>query len=280
MGRADRRIMLKQAMAEVSRNGMDLRAPSGDQSWQVIAATRILIDILKSHSPMRASKAAEKAHEFFEASLKRNATGAKIECQKGCAYCCCVAVSALAPEVFLVANTMRAQYAAEFEARSARIHTIERATHGLGGFERAQRKLPCALLNDDNSCSVYGARPGPCRGVTSASVRACHAAFNGAAVSIPTPAVWSTLRNAEVQALMAALTAVDLPAESYELNEAVCFALDNPDAESRWLKGEDVFAGVSTLRIGIDNPAVTENNRRVIAQLIAGALGKELPQGG
>jgi hypothetical protein len=64
------------------------------------------------------------------------------------------------------------------------------------------------------------------------------------------------------------------------LNEAVCFALDNPDAESRWLKGEDVFAGVSTLRIGIDNPAVTENNRRVIAQLIAGALGKELPKGG
>jgi Fe-S-cluster containining protein len=279
VGRADRRIMLKQAMAEVSRSGMDLRAPSGDQSWQVIAATRILIDVLKGHSPMRASKAAEKAHEFFETSIKRNATGATIECAKGCAFCCYVAVSALAPEIFLIANTIRAQYASDFEARSARIHAVERATHGLGGYERAQRKLPCALL-DNNTCSVYGARPGPCRGVTSASVRACQAAFNGAAVSIPTPMVWSTLRNAEVQAMMAALTAVELPAESYELNEAVCLALDNPDAELRWLKGEDVFAGVSTLRIGIDNPAVTENNRRVIAQLIAGALGKEFPGGG
>jgi Fe-S-cluster containining protein len=278
VGRADRRMILKQTMAEVSRSGMDLRAPSGDQSWQVIAATRILIDVLNGHSPMRASKAAEKAHEFFETSIKRNASGAKIECAKGCAFCCYVAVSALAPEIFLIANTIRAQYASDFDARSARIHAVERATHRLGGYERAQRKLPCALL-DNNTCSVYGARPGPCRGVTSASVRACQAAFNGAAVSIPTPMVWSTLRNAEVQALMAALTAVELPAESYELNEAVCVALDNPDAESRWLKGEDVFAGVSTLRIGIDNPAVTENNRRVIAQLIAGALGKELPGG-
>ena len=75
--------MLKQAMAEVSRSGMDLRAPPGDQSWHVIAATRILIDILNGHSPARASKAAEKAHEFFETSLKRNAAGAKIECAKG-----------------------------------------------------------------------------------------------------------------------------------------------------------------------------------------------------
>jgi len=277
MGRADRRIMLKQAMAEVSRAGMDLRAPSGDQSWQVIAATRILIDVLKGHAPTRASKAAEKANEFFEASIKRNATGVKIECAKGCAYCCYVAVSALAPEVFLIANTIRAQ--PDFDARSIRIHDVERATHRLGGYERAQRKLPCALL-ENNACSVYAARPGPCRGVTSASVRHCHAAFNGAAVSIPTPMVWSTLRNAQVQALMAALTAVELPAESYELNEAVCLALDNPDAEARWLKGEDVFANVSTLRIGADNPAVTENNRKVIAQLIAGALGKELPGGG
>jgi hypothetical protein len=278
MGRADRRIMLKQAMAEVSRAGMDLRAPSGDQSWQVIAATRILIDILKGHAPLRASKAAEKANEFFESSIKRNATGVKIECAKGCAYCCYVAVSALAPEVFLIANTIRAQ--PDFDARSIRIHAVERATHRLGGYERAQRKLPCALLGENNACTVYDARPGPCRGVTSASVRHCHAAFNGAAVSIPTPMVWSTLRNAQVQALMAALTAVELPAESYELNEAVCLALDNPDAETRWLKGEDVFANVSTLRIGADNPAVTENNRKVIAQLIAGALGKELPGGG
>jgi len=31
------------------------------------------------------------------------------------------------------------------------------------------------------------------------------------------------------------------------------------------------------LYLGADNQAVAENNRQVIAQLIAGALGKELP---
>src|SRR5215510_15101663 len=171
MGRADRRVMLKQAMAEVSRTGIDLRASSGDQSWAVIAETRILIDILNSHAPTRASKAAEKAHEFFELSLKRNTSGIAVECAKGCAFCCYVPVSALAPEIFLVANTIRARPASERDM--------------------------------------------------------------------------STARNAHLQALMAALTAVDLSSESYELNEGVAVALDTPNAESRWLKGEDVLTGVA-----------------------------------
>ena len=47
-------MILKQTMAEVSRGGMDLRASSSDQSWAVIAETRILIDILRGHGPMRA----------------------------------------------------------------------------------------------------------------------------------------------------------------------------------------------------------------------------------
>ena len=277
MGRADRRIMLKQAMAEVSRGGMDLRASSGDQSWAVIAATRILIDILSGHSPARASKAAERAHEFFETSLKRNASGIRIECAKGCAFCCHVAVSALAPEVFLVANTIRAQYATDFDTRLARIRAAEQVTHRLSAFERARMRLPCALL-ENNACTAYGARPGACRGMSSVAVKACERAFNGEKSAIPTPMVWSTLHNASLQAMMAALTAADLPADSYDLNEAVCLALENPNAEARWLKGDDVFAGVALMRV--DSPAIAENNRKVIAQLVAGAMGKELPAGG
>lgn len=271
--------MLKQAMAEVSRGGMDLRANSSDQSWAVIAETRILIDILRGHSPLRASRAAEKAHEFFESSIKRNASGIRIECAKGCAFCCHVAVSALAPEVFLIANTMRAQHGADLESRRGRIRAASQTTRGLSDFERARRNLPCALL-ENNACSVYSARPSPCRGVTSVSVKTCEAGFRGARVAIPTPPVWETLRNAELQALMAAVTAVDLSSDSYDLNEAILVALENPDAEARWLKGEDVFAGVARLHMGIGNPAIMEANRKVIDRLIAGALGKEMSQEG
>ncbi len=272
-------MILKQTMAEVLRGGMDLRASPSDQSWAVIAETRILIDILRGHSALRASRAAEKAHEFFETSLKRNASGIRIECAKGCAFCCHVAVSALAPEVFHIAGTMRAQHAADFESRRAATRTTARSTQGLSDVERARRKLPCALL-ENNACTVYSARPGPCRGMTSVSVKACERAFGGARVPIPTPVVWDTLRNAHLQALMAALTAVDLSSESYDLNEAILVALDNPDAEARWLNGENVFAGVSRLHLGVANPAIVERNRKVIAQLVAGALGKELPGAG
>lgn len=258
-------------MAAVSRGGMDLRANASDQSWAVVAATRILIDMLKGHSPSRASNAAKWAHEFFETSLKRNPSEHKIECAKGCAHCCRVSVSATAPEVFHIANTVRAEHGQDFAETFARIRAGERATHGLSSLERAQLKLPCALL-ENNVCTVYAARPGPCRGVTSVSVRACERAFAGENVGIPTPSVWTALRNAHVQALWAALAAVDLPSHSYELNEAVCVALAKPEAEARWLKGEDIFSGVT--RMGAENPAVIEHNKKIIAGLVAGALGK------
>jgi hypothetical protein len=139
-----------------------------------------------------------------------------------------------------------------------------------------RQKLVCGLL-ETNACSAYGARPGPCRGMASTSVSACERAFGGASVPVPTPMVWSTERNAHLQALIAALTALDLSSESYELNEGVAVVLETPNAESRWLKGEDVLAGVTRLHMGTDNPAILENNRKVIAQLVAGALGKEMP---
>src|SRR5215471_8054196 len=142
MGRADRRIFLKQTMAAVSKGGMDLRSPPPDQSWAVIAATRILIDMLRGHSPTRASAAAKWAHEFFEASLKRNPSEHRIDCAKGCAHCCRVSVSALAPEVFHVANAVRAAHPNDFEATRARIRAGESLTHKVSIFERARRKLP------------------------------------------------------------------------------------------------------------------------------------------
>jgi Fe-S-cluster containining protein len=274
LGRAGRRILLKQTMAQVSKGGMDLRANASDQSWAVIAATRILYDILSGKGAARASQAAKWAHEFFENSLKRNPSEHKIECAKGCAHCCRVSVSALAPEIFHAANAVRAAHPNDFDATRARMRAAESMTHGLSLQDRARRKLPCVLL-ENNACSVYAARPGPCRGVTSISVKSCEIAFSGGNAAITTPSVWTVLRNAHVQAMWAALAAAELPSDSYELNEAICVALDRPDAEARWLKGEDVFRGVARTRF--ESPAIAEHNRKVIAGLVAGALGREMP---
>jgi Fe-S-cluster containining protein len=277
--RRDRRIGLKQNIDAVSRHGMDVNAKPGDQSWAVIAATRVIYDILRGHSPSRASASAKWTHEFFERSLKRAAptppAGAPaIACAKGCAFCCHLSVSALAPEIFLIANHIRDNARDDFQAVLARVGAAERSTRGLGGFERARRKLPCALLDGD-ACSVYAARPGPCRATVSLSAQTCEHGYHGENVRIAAPAMWGVLRNAHLQALWAGLSAANLPGESYELNHAVMVALETPDAEARWLKGEDVFAGVAKLRI--ENAAVREHNNKIIARLVAGALGKEMP---
>jgi len=264
--------MLKQSMAAVSRRGLDLHADQSDQSWSVIAATRIMFDILRGHSPTRASSAAKWAHEFFEVSLKQNPSKHQIECAKGCAFCCHVSVMALAPEIFLVANHTRQEYKNEADGVLERISAADRDTRGLTSFERATRKLPCGLLRD-NYCTVYSARPSACRGFTSTSVRTCERGFNGEAVQIPTPEVWTILRSAHKQALWAALAAAELPADSYELNQAICVALETQDAERRWLAGEDVFAGVARQQPA--NAAEADHNKKIIDALVAGALGKE-----
>jgi Fe-S-cluster containining protein len=278
LSRRERRIGLKQNVEAVSRHGMDVNAKPGDQSWAVIAATRVIYDLLRGHGPSRASAAARWTHEFFERSLKRAPAAATaapaIACAKGCAFCCHLSVSALAPEVFLVAGHIRDNAKGDLQAVLARIGAAERNTRGLGGFERARRKLPCALL-DGNACSVYAVRPGPCRATVSMSVQICERGYNGENVQIAAPPLWSVLRNAHLQALWAGLAAAELPGESYELNHAVMVALETPDAEARWLKGEDVFANVARLRL--ESAAVQAHNAKIIARLVAGALGKEMP---
>jgi Fe-S-cluster containining protein len=274
MGRQERRVKLKQSVDAVSHHGMDLTASGSDQSWAVIAATRIVLDILDGRKDTRASVAAKRAAEFFETSLKHNPSKFSIACAKGCAFCCHVTVSATAPEIFLVAHTLRQQYKDNFETILNRVRAADQRTRGMTSMERAKQKIPCALL-DGNVCSIYAARPGACRGFVSTSAKACERGFNGENVQIETPAVWTSLRSAHKQALWAALAASELPSEHYEFHHALRIALETPDAELRWLKGEDIFAGVA--REFLDDASANAHNQKIIATLVAGALGKELP---
>lgn len=271
--RQQRRQQLKQSIDTVSKRGMDLNAKANEQWWSVAAAARILYDVLDTRAATRASHAAKRAHQFFETSLTKNPSDHKIECAKGCAFCCHVTVTAMAPEIFLVANELRA--APDFEARFAKLRAADAATRGLGGYERAQKKLPCGLLQD-GACSVYTARPSACRGMTSISMAMCNRAFNGEPVEVQTPSVWTLLRNAHKQAMWAALEAAGLPAVAYEYHHALVVALETPDAESRWLAGEDIFREVARETA---NPAEQAQNKHIIDQLVAGALGKEMPTG-
>jgi len=271
--RQERRAKLKQSIGAISRQGMDLTAPRSDQLWSVIAATRILMDILDGKSPTRASDAAKRAHELCEISLKRNPSDHAIECARGCGFCCHLRVNAMATEIFLLANHIRREFKNDFDAVLARIRAADKNARGLSGRDRAKHHFPCGLLVD-NVCTVYSARPSSCRALTSISVSTCERGFQGEEVQVLTPAVWTELRGAHNQAMWAALASVGLPSDGYELNHAVLVALEVPDAEARWLAGEDVFAAVDCDRPDDADRAL---KKRITDRLIAGALGKELP---
>jgi hypothetical protein len=274
VSRQQRRARLKESVDHVTRHGINLDDTPPQQMWSMIGLTRILIDILESRAPARASDAAKRAHEFFELSLKRNPSDHKIECAKGCGFCCHLRVSAMAPEVFHVANFVRRQFPGELDRVIDQVRAADGNSRGLSSRDRPLRKFPCGLLVA-NACSVYVARPSACRGLTSISVKTCERGYNGEEVEVQTPAVWTEIRQAHNQAMWAALSAAGLPAESYELNHAMLVALETPDAESRWLKGEDVFAHVSSDRLleGDDKA----RRRHLIDLLVAGALAKDFP---
>jgi hypothetical protein len=274
VSRQQRRVRVKESVDHVARYGINLDDTPTQQMWSMIGLTRILIDILDSRAPTRASDAAKRAHEFFELSLKRNPSDHRIECAKGCAFCCHLRVSAMAPEVFHVANFVRRQFAGELERVIEQVRAADRNSRGLSSRARPLHKFPCGLLVA-NACSVYVARPSACRGLTSISVKTCERGHNGEEVEVQTPAVWTEIRRAHNQAMWAALTASGLRADSYELNHAMLVALEMPDAESRWLKGEDVFADVSSDRLlaGEDGP----RKQHLLDLLIAGALAREFP---
>jgi Fe-S-cluster containining protein len=274
VGRKERRVQLKKAMAAVSRQGMDLTASGSEQSWAVIGVARMLIDVLSGRAPGRAARAAKAAHEFFETSLKNNPSKFSIACAKGCAFCCHVSVTASVPEIFLVASRIREFPKDQYEDLLNRVRAADQRTRYMSSQQRANNKIPCAMLKD-NLCSVYESRPAACRGFTSTSVEMCRRGFNGEAVQIDTPAVWTSLRNAHKQAMWGALAASKLPAEYYEFHHALRIALEIPDAESRWLAGEDIFADVA--REIVSDPTAQASNRRIIDQVVAGALGHEMP---
>jgi hypothetical protein len=167
----------------------------------------------------------------------------EVACRKGCTFCCSLSVSATAPQVFAVADHIRAN-ARNLRAEIARIETADLRTRGLDGYGRFMRKAFCAFLVDD-ACSVYTARPSVCRGVLSRSVQACEQAFRGDTADNPAAIDAATVfRTACDEAFWAVLHKRGFRLAGYELAHAVLIALNEPDAEPRWHSGEDIFAAV------------------------------------
>ena len=219
----------------------------------------------ETNNPRRASEAAELAHTLVETSVAaRPPTVQKIACAKGCAYCCHTFVAITPPEVFRLAGVVRGGRAAGTTAEAVRARGAP--VIGIQPRDRIGRKLPCPLLVD-GACSVYRHRPLACRQATSLDLAACIDEFEARNLDARIPISGAYLNfasNAHIT-LLGAMRAAGLSTDALELAAALDVALTTPDAEARWLAGEDVFHGVQ-------RPAAREAQTERAIQHVADSL--------
>lgn len=154
------------------------------------------------------------------------ATGPQPACQAGCAHCCHLRVEATEPEVFHIAQHLRAQPA------TVRADAISALQRHVATAQASTTRQACSFLVDDR-CSIYPVRPAACRKAHSLSATHC---------AEQSPTIPQNLRLlVDAEALMAgtALAYRDQPllASAHELNAAVLAALNDPAAQARWYQG-------------------------------------------
>lgn len=271
--RRDRALTkLRKLRAEIGRDGL----PGTPNLYHVAALTSALIERLaEKHDPERASAAAGYLYRIAPPSFRATGIEPRLECKRGCDYCCRGYVSATAPQIFAAARALRAQTTG-YAAAVARIGTTADRVRGIDWQRRCRMHEPCPLLVE-GSCSIYAFRPLSCRGFVSFSVSACQRAFEGDTNGVEVPAVYGNVRSALESALRAALKHHRLCYESYELDTALERVLARPDAESAWLSGEDVFAGVDVDRSA--DPGVVQQRDLMLDTLLEVASGETPARG-
>jgi len=191
------------------------------------------------------------AWDSFDGNVAIQSEGQpSVACHKGCPSCCTLRVTALAPEVFMVAAYLRAT-AAALQAHGidlvARLRALDAATRGLDEMERVALRQRCAFIVQ-GVCLIHRVRPLACRGHASLNKRACVEAAAGRADAVPFSGPHRMVRVLVQSALQAALRHRGLEWGAYELNHALVLALDDEDAHTQWRNGGDPLAGAAVDR--------------------------------
>jgi hypothetical protein len=143
------------------------------------------------------------AWDSFEGNVAIKCEGQPpVDCAKGCASCCTLRVTALAPEVFVLADYLRATapalqrhgidlIAAVREAdavtrglHEAAVREADATTRGLHEAARVAARRRCAFVVQ-GVCLLHRARPLACRGHASHDRRACADAAAGRVAEVP-----------------------------------------------------------------------------------------------
>ena len=236
MNRADRRRQIKDDV-KIAISGIDVAARRADHVCSLMRA-------FHSHvvEGQRSGSLTKLYSLAFGSLAKSDRSGPKdlIQCSKGCSHCCHMWVSVSAPEALILAGRLKSA-----GRDTAPLLAKAELTRGMDFEGRGHFVAPCPLLGEDAACSVYDARPIACRTATSTDADLCRRAYLALSEEdIPTPMFYLMERAAYAIALKGAFKRAGLPTAAYELNSAITVALQTPNAERRWLSGEDIFRDV------------------------------------
>lgn len=188
-------------------------------------------------APDRAAAAAALASGILDKTIGKMPQAPAFQCTKGCNYCCHSAVSVSAPEVFRLVRLIDATPSFDKAAALGRANARKASTmEAVLAF-----KTPCPLLVEGD-CSVYAERPMGCRQFVSTNLAGCQTAFERGGGNLPFVPAAANAGLILRSLLLGAAASLGLNAATYELSSALSIALAEPDAETRWLAGENVFA--------------------------------------
>ncbi|HEY0868413.1 MAG TPA: hypothetical protein VGE01_13590, partial [Fimbriimonas sp.] len=183
---------------------------------------------------VRAAAAANDRYLDLLPSETRTAIGtAKLACGPGCAFCCCIRITTVAPYVLLMEQAVRSD-PPSIPAVLESIRAYRSATDVLPPRERVARLQPCPLLRGSR-CAYYAARPASCRGCHSYDAREC-AKDDGS--RIPRSVLRQMVQFAVTAGYDDALGAVGLDVRELEFVPALEIALTGSDVAERWAGGE------------------------------------------
>jgi len=198
------------------------------------------------------------AFDTFAGNLPQQCEGEPpLACQRGCATCCTLRVSATAPEVWGVARFLRA-VAPRLEPMGidlmGQVRAADALTRGLDEAGRVAARQTCPFIAR-GVCVVYGVRPLACRGHASHDVKACVEAASGRRADVPYSLGHQMVRSLVQNAMQSALRDARLAWGSYELNHALVIADDHPVAEAAWLAGGDPLQAAALHDVPADEMA-------------------------
>lgn len=181
-------------------------------------------------------------HDQAVAAVRRRLPLAQaLACAPGCARCCHLKVTVTPLEVLLLAATLRADPAALSRIKR-RVKEVDKQTRGKTSDQRLALGLPCPLLDSEGRCVAYDVRPLSCAGTNSFDAEGCRKTL---AKETTEPVAHDPVLLRAASAVAAGVTEATFGSRRdgriLELVAALKIALDDPEAKSKWLRGEPVF---------------------------------------